>query len=41
MCDAVGLHLMNEKGTEDCWSTDSHLGLTGVHAHRIRDLGPM
>lgn len=30
MCDAVGLHLMNEKGTRDCWSTDFHLGLTGV-----------
>jgi len=30
MCDAVGLHLMNEKGTRDCWSTDCHLGLTGV-----------
>ncbi len=30
MCDAVGLHLMNEKGTEGCWSTDFHLGLTGV-----------
>ncbi len=30
MCDAVGLHLMNEKSTEDCWSTDFHLGLTGV-----------
>ena len=30
MCDAVGLYLMNEKGTEHCWSTDFHLGLTGV-----------
>ena len=30
MCDAVALHLMREKGTRDCWSTDFHLGLTGV-----------
>lgn len=30
LCDAVGLYLMNEKATEDCWSTDFHLGLTGV-----------
>ena len=30
MTDAVGLHLMSEKKTKVCWSTDSHLGLTGV-----------
>lgn len=30
LCHAVGLHLMNEKGTQDCWSTDFHSGLTGV-----------
>ncbi len=30
MCDGVGLHLMNEKGAEDRWSTDSHPGLMGV-----------
>ncbi len=28
--DAVGLYLMNEKNTGLCWSTDFHLGLTGV-----------
>jgi len=30
MCDAVGLHLMSVRGTRECWSTDFHLGLTGV-----------
>jgi predicted nucleic acid-binding protein len=30
VCDAVGLHLMNEKRTRNCWSTDYQLGLTGV-----------
>jgi len=30
MCDAIGLHLMNERETRDCWSTDFHLGLTGA-----------
>jgi predicted nucleic acid-binding protein len=30
MCDAVGLHLMEEKTIPSCWSTDFHLGLTGV-----------
>ena len=28
--DAVGLHLMHERKTTSCWSTDFHLGLTGV-----------
>jgi predicted nucleic acid-binding protein len=30
MCDAVGLHLMDEKSIPTCWSTDFHLGITGV-----------
>ncbi|MFH2007395.1 MAG: PIN domain-containing protein [bacterium] len=30
ICDAVGLHLMQEKKTKMCWSTDFHLGLGGV-----------
>ena len=30
MTDAVGLHLMVEKKVKYCWSTDFHLGLTGV-----------
>lgn len=30
ICDAVGLHMMQEKKTELCWSTDFHLGLAGV-----------
>ena len=30
LADAVGLHLMAEFRTEKCWSTDFHLGLTGV-----------
>lgn len=30
LVDAVGLHLMAERDTETCWSTDFHLGLTGV-----------
>lgn len=28
--DAVGLHLMKERRITLCWSTDFHLGLTGV-----------
>ena len=28
--DAVGLHVMRERRVGTCWSTDSHLGLTGV-----------
>jgi predicted nucleic acid-binding protein len=30
VCDAVGLHLMEEKKTKLCWSTDFHLSLGGV-----------
>ena len=30
VCDAVGLHLMETKSIRVCWSTDFHLGLTGV-----------
>lgn len=30
LADAVGLHLMAERRIESCWSTDRHLGITGV-----------
>jgi predicted nucleic acid-binding protein len=30
LTDAAGLHLMKEKRIRSCWSTDFHLGLTGV-----------
>ena len=30
MTDAVGLHLMKSQRIRACWSTDFHLGLTGV-----------
>ena len=30
MTDAVGLHLMASQSVKSCWSTDFHLGLTGV-----------
>jgi predicted nucleic acid-binding protein len=30
LVDAVGLHLMTERHAGSCWSTDFHLGLTGV-----------
>ncbi len=30
LADAVGLHLMQERKLKICWSTDFHLGLTGV-----------
>jgi predicted nucleic acid-binding protein len=30
LADAVGLHLMSERKIALCWSTDSHLGLTGA-----------
>lgn len=30
LTDAVGLALMEEHGIRACWSTDRHLGLTGV-----------
>ncbi|HEY2729798.1 MAG TPA: hypothetical protein VGK52_07640, partial [Polyangia bacterium] len=30
LTDAVGLHLMKTQRLRTCWSTDFHLGLTGV-----------
>lgn len=30
LADAVGLHVMRARKTKTCWSTDFHLGLTGV-----------
>lgn len=30
MTDAVGLHLMQERGVASCWSTDFHLALGGA-----------
>lgn len=30
LTDAVGLHLMHARHITRCWSTDFHLGLTGV-----------
>lgn len=30
LADAVGLHLMRVRRSRSCWSTDRHLGLTGV-----------
>jgi predicted nucleic acid-binding protein len=30
LTDAVGLHVMQERKVETCWSTDFHLGLTGA-----------
>ncbi|MBA3253343.1 MAG: PIN domain-containing protein [Pseudomonadota bacterium] len=30
VADAAGLHLMRELKVSTCWSTDFHLGLTGV-----------
>jgi len=30
LADAVGLHLMESRAIRSCWSTDFHLGLTGV-----------
>jgi predicted nucleic acid-binding protein len=30
LADAVGLHVMRERGIRTCWATDAHLGLTGV-----------
>jgi predicted nucleic acid-binding protein len=30
LVDAVGLHLLDDRGCASCWSTDFHLGLTGV-----------
>jgi predicted nucleic acid-binding protein len=30
LADAMGLYLLNTRGISSCWSTDFHLGLTGV-----------
>ena len=30
LVDALGLYLMRDRRTKSCWSTDFHLGLTGV-----------
>ena len=30
LTDAVGLHLMDAQRCSVCWSTDFHLGVTGV-----------
>ncbi|MCL4555032.1 MAG: PIN domain-containing protein [Actinobacteria bacterium] len=30
LTDAVGLHVMSERRCAACWSTDFHLGITGV-----------
>ena len=30
LADAIGLHFMRERKIKTCWSTDFHLGLTGV-----------
>lgn len=30
VADAVGLHVMGVHGVRTCWSTDFHLGITGV-----------
>lgn len=30
LTDALGLHVMAQRGLRCCWSTDFHLGLTGV-----------
>jgi len=30
IADAMGLHLMTERRIASCWSTDRHLGLSGV-----------
>jgi predicted nucleic acid-binding protein len=30
MTDAVGLHLMGSRKVRNCWSTDFHMGLTGM-----------
>lgn len=30
LVDGVGLHLMNERKIRSCWSTDFHLGISGV-----------
>ena len=30
LTDALGLHVMSARRIQTCWSTDRHLGLTGV-----------
>ena len=30
LADALGLHLMESRGTDACWSTDRHMTLTGM-----------
>jgi hypothetical protein len=30
LADAVGLYLLESRKMQSCWSTDFHLGLTGV-----------
>jgi predicted nucleic acid-binding protein len=30
LADAIGLHVMEKRKIGSCWSTDRHLGLTGV-----------
>jgi predicted nucleic acid-binding protein len=30
LVDAVGLRVMTDRGIKSCWSTDFHMGLTGV-----------
>lgn len=30
LADAVGLHMMEARSIASCWSTDFHMGLTGV-----------
>jgi hypothetical protein len=30
LTDAVGLHVMKDRGVRMCWSTDFHLGLAGA-----------
>ncbi len=30
MADAAGRHVMEKRHVKTCWSTDFHLGLTGV-----------
>jgi predicted nucleic acid-binding protein len=30
LTDGAGLHLMKQRRIRQCWSTDFHLGLTGV-----------
>lgn len=30
LADAMGLFVMGERAVRSCWSTDFHLGLTGV-----------